>query len=363
MRIVTTLFATLAVSTTLWAQQLPDPGFEDWSGEVFKKAEQPRYWNYSNVIQFGFKFNFAHPVAGRSGKAVLVKNQAMKVMGIDGGTSPGYISLGQPWTYIPGLNKIPYATAGTYGGISWKARPDSIEMWIKRDGPRWQDENYNIVFYMWRGQGYGRAYNSAAGCTEIPQEFRNVVGGGLIDEESDIRMGMDGNTCGHITTGEEIGEAYLSERAQYTDWHKVVIPIYYLSDRLPEKCNLILSAGNYPAGKATTGIYADNSLTVDDVRLIYASTIDRLVIDGVEWTGFDAGSSSLQHCPAKSSQPSIRAYRGVGELTNHAGEKQRFEGRELTAKEMEIIYGQPTKIIVKAADGSNSHIYLISFDL
>ena len=64
--------------------QLPDPGFEDWSGATFDNVAQPKYWHYSNVTQMGFKFNFAHPgTAGRNGgSCIYVEDQAMKVMGM-----------------------------------------------------------------------------------------------------------------------------------------------------------------------------------------------------------------------------------------------------------------------------------------
>ena len=54
------LIICLLMASSAFAQyQLPDPGFEDWSGETFDNAIQPRYWNYCNVVQFGFNFNFS----------------------------------------------------------------------------------------------------------------------------------------------------------------------------------------------------------------------------------------------------------------------------------------------------------------
>ena len=110
------------------AQQLPNPSFEDWSGEKFDGKIQPASWHASNVEQVGFKFNFAHQEAGHTGNySMMVQDQDVGAAGITE-TSPGYFSLGQPWVYLESLTKISEATAGTAGGISWNHRPDSMSV-------------------------------------------------------------------------------------------------------------------------------------------------------------------------------------------------------------------------------------------
>lgn len=340
--------------------QLPDPGFEDWNGAPFDGVAQPTYWHYSNVTQMGFKFNFAHPgTAGRNGgSCIYVEDQAMKVAGIDGGTSPGYVALGQPWAYVPGLTQISSSTAGTVGGIAWTHRPDTVTLWVKRSGNNWNKENYNIVFYMWKGTAHGNAYPSDAGCTTYDRD----------DEESDIRIDLDANTCGTVTAGEEIGEALWYEKKLINDWVQIKVPVFYKSSEVPEKCNLILSAGNYPAGKSTAGFYAGNGLYVDDVELIYASTIQKLYIGNKEWKGFDPNSSEVQTYSlgaGVTTIPDIYAVRGIGTETNCNGLSYNFSGRRLDNNEMTItpgtIDGTPTQITVTAADGSSTHTYRIQF--
>ena len=49
------------------AQQVPNPSFEDWSGEKYNDEIQPKDWYASNVTQVGFKFNLAHREAGHTG--------------------------------------------------------------------------------------------------------------------------------------------------------------------------------------------------------------------------------------------------------------------------------------------------------
>ena len=96
------------------AQQLPDPGFEDWSGAQFASNAQPKYWNFSNVSQLGVDKNFAHQATGRSGKALKIQDQFVGVGSI-GATSPGYVALGHPWAYVSSLTSINDVLTKTQG--------------------------------------------------------------------------------------------------------------------------------------------------------------------------------------------------------------------------------------------------------
>ena len=169
-------------------QQLPNSNCNDWSGEKFDGKIQPKSWNYSNVTQVSMNFNFAKQETGRSGQSgdysMMVQDMELGVQALGlTETSPGYIALGQPWAYLEGIN-VNSATAGTYGGIAWNSRPDTLSLWIKRTGPNWKDENYNILYYAWKGTAKGDSYKNKAGkCTSIERT----------DEESDIRIALDEN--------------------------------------------------------------------------------------------------------------------------------------------------------------------------
>ena len=65
------IFIVLGISTT-FAQQVPNPSFEDWSGAKFDGKIQPASWNVSNIEQVGIKFNLTHQEAGHSGKYSLM---------------------------------------------------------------------------------------------------------------------------------------------------------------------------------------------------------------------------------------------------------------------------------------------------
>lgn len=369
------LLFTLLFTANIFAQyQFPDPGFEDWTGAQFASSIQPHDWRFSNVSQLGVDKNFAHRATGRSGYCLLIQNQFVGVGSI-GATSPGYVALGQPWAYVSSLTSINDATAGTYGGISWTHRPDSITLWIKRvydssvdqaAGNHTADENFNIVYYAWTGTAQGGQYKAKNGsCTDISTAKPAYC----VDEESDIRQALDGNECGTQVPGVQIAEAWYREKATYQNWTKLTIPIYYLSDNAPQKCNLILSAGNYPNFRANNGIYAGNSLWVDDVELIYSSKIQKLYINNREWRGFDPDNTTGEQVyslgQGVTTIPDIYAVRGAGSLTNIKGTTASFAGRRLSAQECVIqngaVDGAVTTITVRSEDGSSTSTYRIRF--
>lgn len=349
----------LPLCATLQAQQLPNSGFEDWSGTVFDGKAQPKSWNYSNVTQFGFKFNFAHQEAGHSGSyCAMVQDQEVGAAGITE-VSPGYLSLGQPWVYIESLTKVNYATAGTYGGISWTNRPDSMQVWIKRTGNNVLKEDFHLLYYAWKGNAKGDKYKGKNGsCTSVS----------YTNEESDVRRALNGNECGTTTLATQIAEGWIREKKEYPNWTCINVPIYYMSDEVPEKCNVIFSASNYPNFRANSGLYAGNSLYIDDIKMIYSSQIQSLYIDGKKWNGFVPTMTEEQTYSLgekATTLPEIYAVRGEGSLSNSKGETVNFQGRRLSGSEITItngvIDGTPTTITVRAADGSTTTTYKIKF--
>lgn len=342
--------------------QLPDPSFEDWSGAAFDGNIQPKYWHASNVEQspmgMSFKFNFAIQGEGRTGKyCIVAQDKEIGALGITE-TSPGYYSLGYGWQYVEGVN-VGSATAGTKGGYAFAHRPDSISIWIKRTGPNVDKEDFHVLYYAWTETAKGSSYKNKSGsCTSTIIE----------DEESDIRILLNGNECKTDKAGGQVCEGWWRERKTYDQWTNLRIPIYYINDNTPKKCNLILSASNYPNFRANDSLYDGNSLYVDDVELIYSSKIQTLKVGGKEWKGFDPNSTEVQVYSVPEGTmtvPAVEAYRGAGSLTNPRGTTKDFPGRKLTGSEITItngtVGGTPTTIVVKAEDGSSTMTYKILF--
>lgn len=355
--LLTILFIVLSVCSAS-AQQLPNPGFEDWSGAKFDGKIQPASWNASNVEQVGFKFNFANQAGGHTGSySMMVQDQEVGAMGITE-TAPGYFSLGKPWAYLEGLS-TGSATAGTEGGINFTHRPDSMSVWIKRTGSNTDKEDFYLLYYAWSGTAKSSKYlNKSGGCTSTDRT----------NEESDIRLALDANACGTDQKATQIAEGMWRERNTYGDWTNIRVPIYYFNNDVPTMMNIIFSASNYPNFRANDGLYEGNSLYVDDVELIYSSKVQKLYVGGKEWLGFDPNSSDEQYYSMgrdASSIPEIKAYRGAGSLTNARGESTSLPGRELTGSEITItpgvLDGAATVIAVQAEDGSSTTTYKIKF--
>ncbi len=348
------LFFLAVCTLACVAQQLPNSKFEDWS-RTYDKNPQPAYWNGSNVSQVGLKFTFLYPRPGRSGQCMYVADREVGAMGITA-VGPGYVTLGQPWQYLKGLN-VKGATAGTEGGIAWKYRPDTMSVWIKRTGDNTRKEDFHLLYYSWIGTAKGSKYKNKAGKYTVTER---------VNEESDIRSATDGNEFGTDQKATQVAEGWYRARAKYEKWTQIKVPIYYMNDGKPTMCNVIFSAGNYPAFRANDGLFAGNGLYIDDVRLIYSSKIDKLKVNGKEWKEFNPDSEAVQTCALNGAKEvKLEALRGIGSLTNIKGQTARFNGRKLDNKEMTIepgtINGQPWVITVKAEDGSSKHVYKIKF--
>ena len=348
----------LLLTVMSYAQQLPDPHFEDWSAS-FKDEPQLKDWHGSNVSQIGLKFVFMYAKPGRTGKCAYVADKLVGAPKLNlAEVGPGYITLGQPWQFLKGLS-INSATAGTEGGIPWKYRPDTMSVWIKRVGPATDKEDFHLLFYSWSGTAKSTQYKNKKG---------NATTTERVNEESDIRLATDGNEFGVDQQAKQIAEGWYRARATYNEWTQIKVPILYKNDGKPTMCNVIFSSGNYPAFRANDGLYDGNALYVDDVELIYSSCIDKLLINGKEWKAFNPNSEKeqsvkLSDLNIQSSDIKITGLRGIGTLTNIKGEKARFNGRKLGSDEMTIvpgeINGKPWTVTVKAEDGSSTHIYKI----
>lgn len=352
------LFAILfCIASNVTAQQVPNPSFEDWSGPKFDGKEQPKDWYGSNISQAGINFNLTNREAGHTGSySIMVKDTEVGALGITE-LSPGYFSLGKPWSWIKDLNTST-ATAGTSGGINFQHRPDTMSVWIKRVGPHVDKEDFYLLYYAWSGTAKGNSYKAkGGGCSSVSQT----------NEESDIRLALDANECGTAQQANQIAEGMWREMKEYGEWTNIRVPIYYFNDDIPEMMNIIFSASNYPNFRAKDGLYNGNALYVDDVELIYSSKIDKLYIRDRDWKAFDPNSAEEQiYSVGKATEiPSVFGVRGAGTLTNARGDKATFPGRKLTSEEFKIVQqgaidGDPMIIQTYAIDGSST-TYKIKF--
>ena len=329
------------------AQQLPNPGFEEFQNdELNGGGTRPVGWYASNIIkQAGISVNggtlISEDAGGRTGKCVKMTSNDVGAVGITE-PAPAWISLGKPWAYLTTSMGIPNkssATAGTDGGIEFKYRPDTLSVWIKRTYSIKEDAN--IVVYLWKGTSRGDSYAAKGGGCTSTQHY---------DEESDIRQAFDQNSCGTAVFATQIGDGSWRSDKQYQEWTEIKVPIKYLNSDVPEKMNVILSGNNYPNFRSPN-VSSGASLYVDDIKFIYSSAVHEVYLNKRVMPGFSAGVKEYVHSLGKDATE-------VPEIT------LKRSGRDLAQSEYDISYGaigEPTVITVRAEDGSSETRYSITF--
>lgn len=327
-------------------QQLPNSSFENWEYDElnqWKDGQRPVSWNTSNIkkvvigIEAGANMVFPEGNAHSGTYCAKATNTEVGAAGITE-TSPAWFTLGKPWSYIDGLN-TGSATAGTDGGIQFTYRPDTVAVWIKRTSSG--NENAHVIFYSWKGTSRGDSYKAKSGNCSSTTHY---------DEESDIRQLADANECGTAVQAIQVAEAMWRSKEIFNEWTEIKIPIKYLTNDKPEKCNVIISAANYPNYRANT-VELGATIWADDIRMIYSSGIDEIYVDGRKKLSCKSGQFDYTCSMGKSAT-------SVGEIT------LKRSGRYLDASEYTInkgAIGEITTITVKAEDGSSTSTYNITF--
>lgn len=344
MKRINLLALLIAFTSLLFAQQVTNSGFDQIEpDEQNGVGERPTGWCASNVyrVVLGISSQGGDLICGdnngRTGKCIHLQSKNVGAAGITE-PAPAWITLGKPWNYLSGTD-VQSATAGTDGGINFKYRPDTLVVWIKRTYS--QAEDANIVVYSWSGTSRGDGYkNKKGGCGA----------GSHYDEESDIRMAFDPNSCGTAVPAKQIAEGHWRSNEQYPDWTKIEVPITYLNNDVPEKMNIIISASNYP-NQRSSNIKSGAHLWVDDLSFKYSSAVHEVLINNRLMAGFDPAQRNFTYALGANADkvPTITLKRS---------------GRMLDPQEYTIAYGaigEDTRIEVRAEDGSSNTVYTIKF--
>ena len=286
-KIYTLCAAAMVAAAPAVAQQLPNNiGTFDGTWVDCKPdgtnvvGKQPEGWMASNVYKHFFvdvKVELISSAADRQtdnseNHSVDMQNKFAGSFGI-GATAPGYITLGSSWAYgdITNVGK-PNDTSdgGSYGSIEFTNRPDAISLYVKRShGTDKATENASVIFYQWKGSTTSTV---KTGLSNSPVETE------MVDRDKDV-LGMitDGVTKSDDFELISKSENYFAD--DYSEWTQLTYPIEYLSENEPTKLNIIISASDY-FNRANLG--EENSLSVDDVTLVYYSTLSGLTIGDTE---------------------------------------------------------------------------------
>lgn len=306
------MLAALGVTASMAAQQLPNAGFDaDWvdcypwssnadngntDGPFFGKNKQgttPKPWCISSVfVSTNRLFKSGNktlgtqetPGYGEIGSAVNLKDVQLSILGIKK-LIPAYISLGTSWstsTTTSATNKA----GGAFGGAEFSFRPDAVSFHYKNENTTSKSV---VVAYIWKG-----TFTQADVPANIDPTGSNPTKVTMIDRDRQV-LGMDLTDCqGGATskTDDALCIAKLENQLESTngiidsEWKLGMFDFEYAdAEALPEKINVIFSAGDYFDSERP---YEDASqLIVDDVKLVYYSRLSGLQFKNADIAGFD----------------------------------------------------------------------------
>lgn len=284
------VFALSLAGFTAAAQQLPNASFEEewvkvaaWdSSNGFKDGSNTWStpgWTISHVV------SAAEIVVGERGDGYEGENSAYVYnKNVTNKNIPGYITLGTTWSTAWGfLSGNKDQDGGTFGGIEFAFKPDAISFYYKRThGSAKPEEPAVVVAYSWKGTYLQTDVPANINITSMSDKREKVT---MTDRDRNI-LGIATDQGGTITQqGTLVAKLNYSIEGDAAEWTPLTVPFEYVSDETPEKFNVVFSAADYFGGASVVG--EGNALYIDDVKLIYHSRLESLVLEGL--TGFEKG--------------------------------------------------------------------------
>lgn len=339
------------------AQQLPNFGFNDWKGTcgetgavtkpLFgnisltmrqRPGNEPQGWNGSSVNQevFGVEAQKVLVFEENENNNTYVKlsNLKAEAMGV-GSTAPGFLTLGTPWVYATAT--LSKCDGGVYSGVSFNNKPDALSAKVRRSDVG--EEQSHIIAYLWNGSfssKIGEAGNPKLDCEDVE---RAILG--------------KAESTGDGKLVAQCDKAFSYNEAK--DWTTMVAELEYVEGAgVPEKMNVIVSAGNY---WDRNGLEENTSLDVDDVKFVYYSRLASLTVGGVALEGF---SSEKYEYTVNGRLPKAEdvAYTLLGNSpakTVDVAVNEEAKTLTLTVTNTNIGEG------VADVDGKNTHVYTINY--
>ena len=292
-KIFTLIFCLVSLGAS--AQQVNggfDETWEDcypWAGG--KKGntaygKNPKGWTISNVPENSVDILGSETTDENGGRAVKITNKSNSILSSQ--KIPAYITLGTTWaTAETCLTSIRNADGGTFGGIQFGYKPDGIRFKYKRSSTN-ASQPASVIVYMWNGTWEQASVpsNTAVGALSwgsatkvtMTNRERNILGmttttGGSITSTSDAKLLF--SFQGSITEDVSTWTTY----EQYFNWGDNAN-----EDVSNAKLNIIIAANDYFGDR--TAIIGDNSLTIDNVELIYNSSLSDLQFNETTVHGF-----------------------------------------------------------------------------
>ena len=288
------------------------------AGSYYTKGvgQQPVGWKASSIYQVAVGKELVKNTTGVSGTGVYIFNGFVG-LGTAGQTAPGYLTLGTPWNAAKTLfgSNISEKDGGSFGGSTFTYRPDAISFSYKRtrgmDGTEEEggygtenlQENASVIALLWKGDF---SSNVGVGVTLMGQSPTKET---MINREKDV-MGMITDGVTKSDDAECIATINYAIEGDQAEWKTLTIPFNYTSDATPEKINVIFSSADYFGDRDAIG--AGNSLTIDNVELIYNSQLTSLTYDGKPVEGFAMDNYDVIDMGSTDYDPTKLAYTSNG---------------------------------------------------
>lgn len=279
-KIYTSLLAGLA-AFAVTAQQLPGSSFEqDWvanyvwfSGSATTEyGTTPSPWHVAHTYGMNGtgKTIVGEKVTGYVGNGVKMTNVSSYLSNV----IPGYFTLGTTWSTAQGTISVSNKDGGTFGGVEFTYRPDALSFYYQSTT---STDKPTVIAYSWKG-----TYSQDNVPSNIASGSSGIKKVTMIDRDRNI-LGMTTSQGGTVTQqGTRVSMINTRLNAEQSSWKEEVIPFEYSSSDKPEKINVIFSAGDY----FNSSPVKTNTLTVDEIKLLYYSRLASLSVNGASVAGF-----------------------------------------------------------------------------
>lgn len=287
--------ALLAVTGTAGAQQLPNGSFDEgkWvdcvpftNGASSKKVGKcPPSWTIAHVagaVNFfnaGWKAVGEQDNAGNTGTAVKIYNTTTT----GNNPVPGYITLGTTWNTAQDMG-VNAKDGGSFGGISFKYKPDALEFYFKRSITG-ANTRSSFIAYLWNGTVTQNNVPVTSPSTGSPKTYNMPNRDIFVLRKDDLTASCQGDK--NPTNPTHLIASLEEYTTETTDaWTKKTYEFKYndtYKAETPEFINVIFAASDYfNSSNVTDGV----SLSIDDVKLIYYKHLKSLTIDGTTPSSF-----------------------------------------------------------------------------
>lgn len=280
--------ALLAVAGTAGAQQLPNGSFDEgkWvecvpftNGASSKKVGKcPPSWTIAhvagavNIGGTGSKAVGEQDNVGNTGTAVKIYNTTTA-----GNPVPGYMTLGTTWNTAKNFGRSA-KDGGSFGGISFKYKPDALEFYFKRSITGVNTRS-SFIAYLWNGTVTQNNVPVTSPSTGSPKTYNMPNRDIFVLRKDDLTASCQGDK--NPTNPTHLIASLEEYTTETTDaWTKKTYEFKYndtYKAETPEFINVIFAASDYfNSSNVTDGI----SLSIDDVKLIYYKHLKSLTIGG-----------------------------------------------------------------------------------